>query len=353
MPAKRFVFVIKDLYGGGAERSLLYTADALRQRGNPVRVILLRDFVEHEIPEGLDIQNLAIHNRLTRAFNNVLIEKWQAKRIAKELETFAPDVVLSCSADKITRHIRHSGLYFWIKSDISAKFTDLEKRAKAFAKAKRFYDGRRVIAVSQGVKDNLLEVVGLEPASIQAIYNPYERAPFLELAKKPLAVPGGDYLLHVGSFEPRKRHDRLLRAYRESGVTTPLVLLGKGESAPRIRAMIKELELQDLVILGGYQTNPYPFIASAKALILTSDAEGLPRVLIESLMLETPVVSVDCPSGPREILTGSLADFLVPLEDEAALANAIKRMDAHPVRVKEVHYRPFLKETVLPQFEAL
>ena len=135
----------------------------------------------------------------------------------------------------------------------------------------------------------------------------------------------------------------------------PLVLLGKGkgDEEARLRKMIEDMGLAERVILPGYQTNPYPFIRHAKALILTSDAEGLPRALIESLLLGTPVVSVDCPSGPREILAGELADFLVTREDEAALADAIARMDAAPITVTEAHYRPFLKETVLPQFEAL
>ncbi|WP_245798132.1 glycosyltransferase [Chromohalobacter japonicus] len=175
------------------------------------------------------------------------------------------------------------------------------------------------------------------------------------MAEESAPVPDGEYLINVGTFEARKRHDRLLRAYKASGVTTPLVLLGKGkgDEEANLRAMIEDMGLAERVILPGYQTNPYPFIRNAKALILTSDAEGLPRALIESLLLDTPVVSVDCPSGPREILSGELADFLVPLEDETALADAIARMDANPVRVTEAHYRPFLKETVLPQFEAL
>lgn len=202
---------------------------------------------------------------------------------------------------------------------------------------------------------NLLDVIGLQPAEIRAIYNPYEREPFLRMAEEPADIPEGEYLINVGTFEARKRHDRLLRAYEASGVTTPLVLLGKGkgDEEAKLRAMIEDMGLTERVILPGYQTNPYPFIRNAKALILTSDAEGLPRALIESLLLDTPVVSVDCPSGPREILSGELADFLVPREDEAALADAIARMDAAPVTVTEAHYRPFLKETVLPQFEAL
>lgn len=352
---KRFAFVIEDLYGGGAEKSLLYTADGLRQRGNSVKVFILRDRIEHRLPPALEIVNLDAVNRFTKMFSNAWVERWQARRIARALDVFAPDVIISCSCDKITRHLRYPNLHFWIKSDISAKFSDPAQRAKAFAKVHRFYTGRKVIAVSQGVERNLREVIGLEPSEIRAIYNPYEREPFLAMAEEPAILPDGDYLINVGTYEPRKRHDRLLRAYKASGVTTPLVLLGKGkgDQEERLRALIDELGLTDRVILPGYQTNPYPFIYHARALILTSDAEGLPRALIEALLLGTPVVSVDCPSGPREILTGTLAPFLVPMEDESALAEAIARMDADPIPVTEEHYRPFLKDTVLPQFEAL
>jgi glycosyltransferase involved in cell wall biosynthesis len=286
-------------------------------------------------------------------WNNALVERWQAHRIGKALNQFKADVVLSCSCDKITQHLTHPNLYFWIKSDISARFRDSSKRDKVFARQRRRYNHRKVVAVSRGVEKSLLKEVRLKPAEIRAIYNPYERAPFLALAQESADLPHGEYFIHVGALTPVKRHDRLLRAYHASGVQTPLVLLGKGNQEATIRTLIDKLGLQDRVTLLGYHTNPYPYIQGAKALILTSDAEGLPRVLIEALMLHTPVISVDCPSGPSEILTQELADFLIAPDNEKGLADAIKRMDQAPVPVKAKHYGQFLAETVLPQFEAL
>ncbi len=355
MAHKRFAFVIEDLYGGGAQKSLLYTADQLRQRGHAVIVFTLRELIEHRLPEGLEIVDLGVVTRFTKATTTALTEKWQASRIARALEAWRPDVVISCSCDKITRHLRHPNLYFWVKSDVSAKFGDPAKRQRAFAKVRRFYRGRQVIAVSHGVKENLEQVVGLQAERIIPIYNPYEREPFVELAREPAALPQGDYFLCLAALEPRKRHDRLLRAYAQSGVTTPLILLGKGkpEHEATIRRQIHELGLEHRVTLAGYHANPYPWIAGAKAVILTSDAEGLPRVLIEALMLHVPVISTDCPSGPREILTGEQARFLVPQNDEGGLAQAIARMDQAPLEVDARYYRQFLTETVIPQFEAL
>jgi glycosyltransferase involved in cell wall biosynthesis len=355
MNSKRFVFVIEDLYGGGAQKSLINTAEGLRQRGHQVTVFILRDLIEHRLPPGLEVINLALVNGITKAISNVLVEKWQAWFIARAIRRLDPHVVLSCSCDKITRHIKHPNLWFWVKSNMLASRYTAKSKAKAKAKLQRFYNGRKVIGCSQGVVDGLLQDAELKPERILAIYNPYERDGFVRMAAEPAAVPTGDYLINVGTFEHRKRHDRLLRAYKASGVSTPLLLLGKGkpEEEARLRALIRELDLEEQVILPGYQTNPYPYIKHAKALILTSDGEGLPRVLIESLFLGTPIVSVDCPSGPKEILTGELAAFLVPLQDEVALADAIGRMDASPVTITADYYQAFLAESVLPQFEAL
>lgn len=353
MKPKRFAFVISDLFGGGAEKSLLYTANGLRQRGHEVCVFTLRERIEHRIPEGLKIVNLAVVNRFTKTFKANWVEKWQARKIAMAIENFQADAVLSCSCDRITRHMQHPNLYFWIKGDSSAQHRNSPNREKKFARQREHYNGRKIIAVSHGVEKNIQEVIGVEPSNIQTIYNPYERQPFLDMAKEDVSVPFEEYFIHIGAFTHVKRQDRLLRAYARSGVDTPLVLLGKGETEEEIKRLISELGLEDKVAMLGYRKNPYPFIQRAKALILTSDAEGLPRVLIEALLLHTPVISVDCPSGPREILTGGLADFLVGQEDEEGLADAMCRMEASPVKIDERYYRQFLSENVLPQFEAL
>jgi|GEM_PF-4603145 len=78
---KRFAFVVSDLYGGGAEKSLLYTAEGLRQRGNIVKVFILRNRIEQDIPAELEVENIAVITDLTKALNNA-----QGKR----MKTFIP-----------------------------------------------------------------------------------------------------------------------------------------------------------------------------------------------------------------------------------------------------------------------
>lgn len=355
MSFKTFAFVISDLYGGGAQKVLLNTAEGLRLRGHQVRIFTLRNKVEHEIPVCLDVINLSIINRFTKAMSNVLVEKIQARVIANALSVFKPDVVISCSCDKITRHIKNNNIYFWVHSNSLDVKLGKKERTKNINKIRKFYLGRKVISVSQGVKNALVTHADLNPKDVSVIYNPFDAEFIRERARIESPKFSSEYFVHVGTFEHRKRHDRLLRAYSKSQVTTPLFIIGKGrpEEEKAVLRLISELDLKNKVTLLGYHENPFPFIAKAKALLLTSDQEGLPTVLIEALLLHTPVISVDCPSGPYEILTQELTDFLIPLRDEDALAAAIKRMDVSPILIKERHYSQFLEENVLPQFEAL
>ena len=138
---KRFAFVIEDLYAGGAQKSLLYTAEGLRERGNEVIVFILRDLIEQPIPEKLRIVNLNVVSQFTRAFPWSFIEKWQAHKIKAAVQAFSPDVFISCSCDRITRHIHWPSLYFWFMSDITSKFEDPKKRARAFRRALETYNG--------------------------------------------------------------------------------------------------------------------------------------------------------------------------------------------------------------------
>ena len=117
--------------------------------------------------------------------------------------------------------------------------------------------------------------------------------------------------------------------------------------------MIEEMNLASKVKIIDFQKNPYPYIKAAQALILTSDAEGLPTVLIEALICHTPVISVDCPSGPAEILTKPLDKFLIPIEDIHGLAMAITGVDRRRISIDSNCYQQFSSESVTEQFISL
>ena len=129
-----------------------------------------------------------------------------------------------------------------------------------------------------------------------------------------------------------------------------LLLIGDGDEEQNIRNYIKYFNLCDRVMLLGWKNNPYPYIKSARLLVLTSDFEGLPTVLIEALSLNTPVVSTDCPCGPSEILQGKLSRFLVPLNDVKSLADAMSVALENYPEIDQVLLNKFSVQSVCDKY---
>jgi glycosyltransferase involved in cell wall biosynthesis len=130
------------------------------------------------------------------------------------------------------------------------------------------------------------------------------------------------------------------------------VILGEGPERAALEAQARREGIKDCVALPGFVDNPYSYMARAAVFALSSDWEGLPTVLIESLALGTPVVSTDCESGPREILSHGVLGELVPVGDVPALANAISRaLDRGRVSLSSDILKPFTLDVVLDQFQ--
>ncbi len=102
-----------------------------------------------------------------------------------------------------------------------------------------------------------------------------------------------------------------------------LILLSEGKLEDELRATISGLGIEQDVDIHGFVSNPYAYMARADVFVLSSIFEGLPTVLIEALGCGCPVVSTDCPDGPREILEDGRWGQLVDVGDEEGLAAAI------------------------------
>lgn len=127
--------------------------------------------------------------------------------------------------------------------------------------------------------------------------------------------PNSFTFIHVGAFRTQKNHHLLIESFAKiKHLDVELWLLGKGPLENDIRSQIKELQLSDKIKLLGFHKNPYQFMKKADCMVMSSDFEGLPNVLIEGMACGLPIVSTDCLSGPREVIA-PLSDFNVKLSN--------------------------------------
>ncbi len=198
-----------------------------------------------------------------------------------------------------------------------------------------------IICVSQGVAEETRRLTGLPADKFVALPNPVITPDIYAKSREPLAHPWFDdpavpVIVSAGRLTKEKDFATLIRAFNRvrRQLDCRLLILGEGPLRSDLERLIARLGLQERVILPGYHENPFMFMKKASLFVLSSAWEGSGNVLIEAMALGIPVVSTDCPYGPGETLAGGKFGTLVPVGDDAALAQAMLDTLKHPLPAK-------------------
>lgn len=329
--ANRVVLVLRDLGVGGAERVMVRLANFFASHGVDTHLVtlvgsgpLVRELdagvTHHDIAAGrIRSAVLPLHRLLARLKPDALLATLPQVNavsvLVSRLLPARPKVVLREANDP-----RHEAPYAKrFGSIVRLILTSAYRRADL------------IIAVSTGVADGVEQAYGVDRGKIVSLTNASIDDQVFAFADTPLDNDWYDALdkrvVCVARLTAQKDHETLLRAFAqlEEAATTGLVLIGTGPLETQVRSLIHELDLGDRVRLVAEETNPFRWMKRADLLVLSSRWEGSPNVLVEALALGVPVVSTDCPSGPREILAGGEYGDLVPVGDVDALRKAIQR----------------------------
>jgi glycosyltransferase involved in cell wall biosynthesis len=185
------------------------------------------------------------------------------------------------------------------------------------------------IAVSRGVAADLSSLCGLSQNCFRVIYNPVAAGGTVPVETNLHEVPvdiTGPLILTVGALKGQKNHTLLIEAFSLLAGSTDatLCILGEGVMRKQLEQLVVQYGLQGRVLLPGFQFETAPWYSRADLFVLSSNHEGFGNVIVEALEHGVPVVSTDCPSGPREILCDGKYGRLVPVGDAMALADAMK-----------------------------
>jgi len=331
---KNIIIVIDSLSGGGAERVMISLATELVKQGHKLTILSLSNRCDYDVPNNIAVACLFNHkaSRVDRF--------WLIKSSVKRLESwFRDEKIKNGPCDLVLSNLDRSNnllsqsnvpaVYYVMHNSVKEEL-NRQKRLGPFAywyllKSKRNLTQKKLISVSMGIAEEINSGHVITPSEIRTIYNPFDIKAIKEKASiVNEAIPKVPYIIHVGRLAKQKRHDVLFTAFAKVNKSVNLVLLcNKPEKALKLA---KRYGIESRVILPGFQNNPYNWIKQAQALVLSSDYEGLPTVLLEAIAVNTKVVSTDCPHGPGEILTGNLAKYLVPRRQPDKLAQAINQV---------------------------
>jgi glycosyltransferase involved in cell wall biosynthesis len=381
---RRVALLLPSLVAGGAEVCTLRTAEGLLRRGFRVDLVLCKrsgPLVERVPPDVRVIELKAAPMLLARAqalaadptgFRAMLapvLLAWQPPqrlphlpRLVHYLRTVRPDALFSAitGANLIALWARRlagvkTPVLISERNTVTAKVESSRHwrnrhLPRLLGHSYPMADG--IVAVSDGVADDLAERTGIARDRITTVYNPVVTPELATLADQPVAHPwfqpgAPPVILGVGSLTSRKDFPTLIRAFARVRAARDcrLVILGEAASSSKtaeqqaeLKTLARSLGVADDVDLPGYVANPFAYMARASVFVLSSAHEGLPGVLIQALACGCPAVSTDCPYGPAEILDEGRFGRLVPIGDDAAMAAAVVATLDDPIgaaRLKE------------------
>lgn len=340
--------VISSLGGGGAERCMVDLVDRLYQRGYDVTLLTLLPHVAdaYELPPYIQRVYASIIATSTQPWyqellvTGNLVKLWRrAKRrwqilflLRKDLLKTKPDLVISFM--DVTNILVLRALVGTKIPAIVAEHTDPRFYPLAWwwkrARDLTYPLASQIIMLTEETQQWAQR--RWPTAKVMALPNPILPPP-PPLATKPAVLSKPHNIVALGRLAPVKRLDFLIAAFAQIAAQFPdwqLTIFGEGELRSDLEQQVVRSGLESQIKLPGRIADPMRMLPHADFLVLSSRYEGFPNAILEAMACGLPVVSVDCPSGPRAIIRHGMDGLLVPVNDVTALGHAMADLMANP-----------------------
>lgn len=376
MKKKRLLFRIERLRGGGAEKSLVKLIQYLDHSKYQVDLLLdHRDGIYlNQVPKqvGLfyivDGKAFFSKNCIIRLLQKIRRElQWGFYRIFPKLvynlrlgnKKYDIEIgFLESILPYMSKGYLSPKSIGWIHLDLKGGVYNKKEVDRIIASAQKTDS---LIAVSRQAKDALSSLEPTLEQKTKVIYNPIEITEVIEksLQNQVRSTSEKTCLLSIGRLCQQKGFDRLIKVcqrLKQEGINFQLSIMGEGSDRATLTTQITNCRLTDNIQLLGYKDNPYPYIQATDIFVLSSRAEGMPYVILETLILNKPIVSTDV-SGPRELLKDRELGLLVDNSEKGLYQGLKKMITDENLRIffiqKEKDFNPFEPKYIAQQVEEI
>jgi len=318
----KIALISSSLGAGGAERFAGVLSFILQDLGYEIHHIIVNDIVDYAHTGS--VYNLG---KLCSNDSSILKKIKKGMLLSRYLKEEKIEIVI----DNRTRNLLVRELItHWIYGKRRIFYIVHSFHLDYYFPSSPFFAGlintnvEKLVCVSKSIENQIQKVYRFKNTA--TIYNPIAKNQLIEDAT---VVPFEKYILYFGRIDDKvKNFQLLLEGYLDSKIFEHgyrLVIMGDGSDVYLVDDLIRKLELTTVVHRIPFQKNPFAYVKNARFTLLTSRFEGFPMAIIESLAIGTPVISVDCNSGPAEIITNEHNGLIVENYNRKALATAMIR----------------------------
>lgn len=331
--AKHIAFFVSSLNLGGVERAFVTLANNFIEEGHQVDFIVcqyigeLRDELNHKI-KIIDFEGSRLRSCFFKLYKYII--KASVDCIITG-PTYPNIIALLCNlmCFKKLKIIISQHSY----QDIEMNNLGIIGKVAPFLIRNTYNQAEKIIAVSDGVRNDLIENYNVKSGKIKTIYNAVLDNSFFSKSQEEIAptiakiLSLKPYLIAVGRLELVKNYSFMLNAFAVMKTTIPdfnynLIILGSGSEMDNLKNEIRQLGIQDSVYLLGAISNPLPIIKGAKVFIHTSLSEAMGLVYVEALALKVPVITI-YNEGAKEVLKDVVPKIIIPTHNQQDFINGI------------------------------
>lgn len=338
-PPLRIAVPIHSFEPGGVERTALALCAAWQADGDDVAVVLGRE--DGAMRAGAPALNYVLEPEPvpTASFETL----WMMVRLWRYLRRNRADAVFCAGntysvvlvAMKLLLGRRCPPVAIKISNDLARR--DLPAPARwAYHRWLRI-QGRLLdhfVGMAGPMRAEIAEAIGAADSRITIIEDPsLGEDQYAALCAMPRggAARGAPQFLAIGRLAGQKNFPLLLEAFARCPVPgARLTILGEGPERARLERLAAKLGIADRLALPGHCADTQPYLRDADALVMASDYEGVPAVILEALAAGLPVAATDCSVSMAGLLGEGRFGRLVPVGDAAALGAAMAQVTAMP-----------------------
>lgn len=346
--------LVPDLRGGGAQHMAINMANELTRRGHHVSLLVIQKIgpFQEKVSNSVHIVDLGAK----RIMGGILPLSFHLRRekpdVLYSVMTYVNIVALIAKYMSgqfgITTVISERNQFSLNANQKNGKPSLLQRLLIGF-----FYPlADQIIGISKGVSNDIKGYIWYGQEKVNWIHNPVVTPDLISACSSQSSLLGHKtndipLIITSGRLVPQKDHRTLLHAFSLLLQRRPahLIILGEGSLRTELETYAQDLNISTHVTFQGFVTDPLSLMKEADLFVLSSAWEGFCNVLVEALLCGLPIVSTDCPSGPREILDDGLYGDLIPVGDPVKMADAIEMALARPVD-KEAQRNRALKFSV-------